>query len=295
VNKNLLTKEEIMSKNLSLTRRQVLKGAGAAALTGAASLVPAAKATAARAKAPRWAYIVDLRRCIGCRACTVACKAEFGVPLGAFRTAVYEEVTGTFPDSEKHLMPRLCNHCEGNQEDQVPPCVKICPEYPKDRRKFTTPEGKTIRYRGGATYKRPDGLILFENELCVGCGKCIDACPYGARSWNQSLLSGKDKTKNAITKCSFCQHRIDNGVEPACVNICQGKARLFGDLNDPESEVSKLTKEFNLVEKRNETTLLPGENTVPMVFYIDPRGALTKMTSAKQKFVKNEAIQDVII
>jgi tetrathionate reductase subunit B len=284
-----------MSKNLSLTRRQVLKGAGAAALTGAASLVPAAKASAARAKAPRWAYIVDLRRCIGCRACTVACKAEFGVPLGAFRTAVYEEVIGTFPTSEKHFMPRICNHCEGNQEDQVPPCVKICPEYPKDRRKFTTSDGKTIRYRGGATYKRPDGLILFENELCVGCGKCIDACPYGARTWNKSLLSGKDKTKNAITKCSFCQHRIDNGVEPACVNICQGRARLFGDLNDPESGVAKLVKEFNLVEKRNDTTLLPGENTVPMVFYIDPRGSLTKMASAKKKFVKNEAILDIIV
>ena len=284
-----------MSKNLSLTRRQVLKGAGAATLTGAASLVTTAKASAARAKAPRWAYIVDLRRCIGCRACTVACKAEFGVPLGAFRTAVYEEVTGTFPASEKHFMPRLCNHCEGNQEDKVPPCVKICPEYPKDRRKFTTSEGKTIRYRGGATYKRPDGLILFDNELCVGCGKCIDACPYGARTWNKSLLSGKDKTKNAITKCSFCRHRIDNGVEPACVNICQGRARLFGDLNDPASDVAKLIKDFNLVEKRNDTTLLPAENTVPMVFYIDPRGALTKMAIAKKKFVKNEAILDVII
>ncbi len=284
-----------MSKNLSLTRRQVLKGAGAAALTGAASLVPAARASAARAQAPRWAYIVDLRRCIGCRACTVACKAEFGVPLGAFRTAVYEEVTGTFPTSEKHFMPRLCNHCEGNQEDKVPPCVKICPEYPKDRRKFTTSEGKTIRYRGGATYKRPDGLILYDNDLCVGCGKCIDACPYGARNWNKQLLSGKDKTKNGITKCSFCQHRIDNGVEPACVNICQGRARLFGDLNDPASGVAKLAKEFNLVEKRNDTTLLPGENTVPMVFYIDPRGALTKMATAKKKFVKNEAILDAIV
>jgi tetrathionate reductase subunit B len=235
-----------------------------------------------------------LRRCIGCRACTVACKAEFAVPLGAFRTVVYEEVTGTFPASEKHFMPRLCNHCEGNQEDKVPPCVKICPEYPKDRRKFATSDGKTIRYRGGATYKRPDGLILFDNELCVGCGKCIDACPYGARAWNKSLLSGKDKTKNAITKCSFCRHRIDNGVEPACVNICQGRARLFGDLNDPESGVSKLAKEFNLVEKRNETTLLPGENTVPMAFYIDPRGALTKMAIAGKKFVKNEAIHDAI-
>ena len=111
-----------MSKNLSLTRRQVLKGAGAAALTGAASLVPAAKGIRGHVKKhPGGAFIVDLRRCIGCRACTVACKAEFDVPLGAFRTVVYEEVIGTFPNSEKHFMPRLCNHCEGNQEDQGPP------------------------------------------------------------------------------------------------------------------------------------------------------------------------------
>jgi len=283
-----------MQEQLSISRRQVLKGAGAAALTGAATLIPVPKAVAARGEAPRWAYIVDLRRCIGCRACTVACKAEFGVPLGAFRTSVYEEINGTFPSPEKNFLPRLCNHCEGNKDDKVPPCVKECPEYPKDRREFITADGKKIRYRGGATYKRPDGLILFDNSLCVGCGKCIEACPYGARNWDKSLLSGKDKTKNAITKCSLCQHRIDKGVEPACVNICQGRARLFGDLNNPASKVSKLVKEFGLVDKRNETTLLPGENTIPMCFYIDPKGALKKMASAKKKFEKNDAIVDVL-
>ena len=73
---------------------------------------------------------------------------------------------------------------------------------------LTTPEGKTIRYRYGATYKRPDGVILYDNDLCVGCGKCIDACPYGARNWNKQLLSGKDNTKNGIVKCDFCTHRI---------------------------------------------------------------------------------------
>jgi tetrathionate reductase subunit B len=283
-----------MNERLSLTRRQVLKGAGAATLTGAVSLVPAGKALAARAKAPRWAFVVDLRRCYGCRSCTVACKAEFNVPLGAFRAAVYEEVVGTFPNPEKLFLPRLCNQCEGNKEDEVPPCVKECPEYPKDRRKFTTADGKTIRYRGGATYKRPDGLVLFDNKFCTGCGKCIVACPYGARNWDKSLLSGKDKTKNAITKCDFCRHRIDNGVTPSCVNICPGRARIFGDLNDPTSPVSKLAKEFGFVDKRNETTLLPGENTVPMCFYIDPQGALTKMTVSKKKFEKNDAIVDVI-
>jgi len=283
-----------MSEKLSISRRQLLKGTGAAALTGAVSLVPTGKAIAAQAKAPRWAFIVDLRRCIGCRACTVACKAEFDVPLGAFRAAVYEEVTGTFPNSEKHFLPKLCNHCEGNKEDKIPPCVKECPEYPKDRRKFTTSDGKTIRYRGGATYKRPDGLILFDNSLCTGCGKCIEACPYGARNFNKLLISGKDSTKNGIIKCDFCDHRVSKGVAPSCVNICPGRARFFGDLNDPASEVSKLSKGFGLVEKRNETTLLPGENTVAMCFYIDPKGVLSKMAAAKKKYEKNDAILDVI-
>ncbi|MBW1608058.1 MAG: 4Fe-4S dicluster domain-containing protein [Deltaproteobacteria bacterium] len=284
-----------MDEQLSVSRRQVLKGAGAAALTGAAGLVTTGKAFAARAEAPRWAFIVDLRRCIGCRACTVACKAEFNVPLGAFRAAVYGEVTGVYPDSEMHFLPRLCNHCEGNKEDKVPPCVKECPEYPKDRREFVASDGKKIRYRGGATYKRPDGLILFDNKLCTGCGKCIEACPYGARNFNKLLISGKDSTKNGITKCNFCEHRIDNGVDPACVNICPGRARFFGDLNDPASKVSKLNKEFGLVDKRQETTLLPVENTVPMCFYIDDHGVLSKMAAAKQKFEKNDAISDRII
>jgi tetrathionate reductase subunit B len=284
-----------MSENVNLSRRQVIKGAGAVALGAAASIVPTGKASgASKKKAPRWAFIVDLQRCYGCHSCTIACKAEFDVPLGAFRAAVYEEISGKFPESERHFLPRLCNHCEGNKEDEIPPCVKICPEYPKGRKKFITAEGKTIRYRYGATYKRPDGLILYDNSLCVGCGKCIDKCPYGARNWNKRLMSGKDTTKNGITKCNFCQHRIDKGVTPSCVNICPARARIFGDLNDPDSEVSKLVKEFGLVDKRNESTLLPGENTVPMCFYIDPKGALSKMANAKKKYEQNEAWLDQV-
>jgi len=191
-------------------------------------------------------------------------------------------------------LPRICNHCEGNEEDKIPPCIKDCPEYPKDRRKFTTADGKTIRYRGGATYKRPDGLILYDNQYCTGCGKCINACPYGARNFDKLLVSGKDSTKNGIAKCSFCQHRIDAGVLPACVNICPPGARMFGDLNDATSKVAKLAAEFGLVEKRDQTTLLPGEKTKPMAFYIDPQGALAKMATAKKKYEKNEAWQDKI-
>ena len=283
-----------MKDGKGLTRRDVLKGGSVVAVGAAAGLLPAARAKAASAKAPRWAFVVDLRRCVGCRACTVACKAEFEVPLGAFRAAVYEEVTGTFPAAEKHFLPRLCNHCEGNEQDGVPPCVKICPEYPKDRRVFTTADGKKIRYRGGATFKRPDGMILYDNDLCVGCGKCIDSCPYGARNWDKSLISGKDTTKNGIVKCSFCEHRVANGVLPACVNICPTRARVFGDLNDPDSEVSQLVKQFRLEENRDQTTLLPAEGTVPMLFYVDPNGALAKMATVKRKYEGNDAWIDQI-
>jgi tetrathionate reductase subunit B len=222
----------------------------------------------------------------------MACKAEYGTLLGTWKTVVQDEVMGTYPNTTKIFMSKRCNHCEGNPEDKVPPCVKICPEYPKERQKFVVPGGaRPIRYRDGATYRRPDGLILFKNEYCTGCGKCIEACPYGARSFDKRIKAGKDSTKNGITKCTSCQHRVDKGLVPACVNICQSKARLFGDLNDPESEVSKLAKEFALLENRDKTTLLPGENTMPLVFYIDYQNAMSSKV-AKKKYEGNEALRD---
>ncbi len=278
-----------MVERIDVSRRDMLKKAGVAAVgVTAASLIPAMEAAAARGKAPRWVMVFDLRRCVGCRACTVACKAEFDVALGEWRTVVNEEIVGKYPETKKPFLPIRCNHCQGNDEDNVPPCVKDCPEYPKERQKYVTADGKKIRYRDGATYKRPDGLILIKNEHCTGCGKCIKACPYGARTFNKRLISGKDSTKNGITKCSSCRHRIDKGIAPACVNICPGRARLFGDINDPGSEVSKLAKEFNLAKNREKTTLLPGENTVPMNFYIDPDNVL-KTRMATKKYEDNEA------
>ncbi len=278
-----------MSDKFSATRRQMLKGAGAAGLAAAASLVPSGHAAAKRrgrkkAKAPKWAMVFDLRRCVGCRACTVACKAEYDVPLGVWNTVVNEEMVGRYPDTKKPFLPIRCNHCAGNRTDGVPPCVKNCPEYPKQRQKYITPDGKKIRYRDGATYKRPDGLILLKNQYCTGCGKCIKACPYGARAFNKHLKAGKDTSKNGIAKCSSCAHRIDKGVVPACVNICPGRARVFGDLNDKNSEVAKLVKKFKLKEKRDKTTLLPKKDTVPMNFYIDPDKVLkTKMAKKVYK------------
>jgi tetrathionate reductase subunit B len=263
-------------------RRDVLKGAGVVAAGSAALATPVRKAEAA-GKAPRWGMVMDMRKCIGCRACTVACKSENGVSLGRFRTVIQEKTFGTFPNTGKAFLPIMCNHCEGKEEDKVPPCVKACPEYPGQRMTYLLPDGKKIRYRGGATYKRPDGLILIDKELCIGCGKCIDACPYGVRSFDPFVKAGKKPEKQAVDKCDMCAHRVDNGVEPSCVNTCQGKARIFGDLNDPESEVSKLIAEHGL--KNPDNVLLPEEDTKPNVFYIDPDNVLkatyTKRTKGK--------------
>ena len=267
--------------NSTIGRRQVLKGAGVVAAGTAALATPAKQAEAAK-KAPRWAMVMDLRKCIGCRACTVACKSENNVSLGRFRTVIQHKMIGTFPNVTKVNLPLMCNHCTSNKEDasaKVPPCVKICPEYPGERQTYVTPEGKKIRYRGGATYRRPDGLILVDVEKCIGCGKCIDGCPYGVRSFDPFTKAGKKPEKQAVDKCDFCKHRIDNGVEPACVNTCQGRARIFGDLNDPESEVAKLVKEHNL----EKSVLLPEEKTNPHVFYIDPDNLLKTAYRQREK------------
>jgi tetrathionate reductase subunit B len=225
-------------------------------------------------EAPRWAMVFDLRKCIGCRGCTVACKAEFEVPLNQWRAVVQAKEIGEFPKTKKIFVPLMCNHCEGDAVDEVPPCVKACPQYPGERAEYTAPDGKKIRYRTGATYKRPDGMILIDNSQCIGCGRCIEACPYGVRSFNPLIKAGKAPDKNGIEKCSMCQHRVDQGVEPACVQTCTGTARIFGDLKDPESQVAKLIAEWKLADNRDKTTLLPEAGTFPHVFYIDPDGVL---------------------
>ncbi len=270
-------------KTPEMSRRKFLGGAGSAAAVGAVALAtPGVNLEAAQSKkAPRWAMVMDLRRCIGCRACTVACKSENNVSLGRFRAVIQEKTMGTFPDTKKAFLPLMCNHCEGNKKDGVPPCVKACPEFPGKRAKYKTPDGKTIRYRKGATYKRPDGMILIDKKACIGCGKCIDACPYGVRSFDPFVKAGGDPTKQAADKCDMCVHRVDNGVEPSCVNTCQGRARIYGDLNDPNSEVAKLVKEHNLAKDAN--VLLPEEGTKPHVFYIDPDNMLKRLYTQRKK------------
>lgn len=150
--------------------------------------------------------VVDLDRCIGCKACQVACKMENGVALGSSRIKVLAiGPTGTYPDLEMYFLPVMCQHCE------EPPCVKVCPT--------------------GASYIRnEDGLVLVEKEKCIGCKSCLRACPYEANLFNNEM--------RVSDKCTLCEHLQAEGELPACVKICAGSALIFGDINDPESKVS---------------------------------------------------------
>ncbi len=185
----------------------------------------------------RWAMVVDLRRCIGCMACVAACKAEYDVPLGVWRTTVQVKNTGKFPNARRNFMPRLCNHCDN------PPCVRNCPT--------------------AATYKHEEGFVLQRYERCIGCRTCMIACPYNAR-----FMLPRNRTRvginNVVDKCTFCDHRVSQGLVPACVQTCLGRARIFGDINDPNSEVARL------VGTHKTATLKPNKGTRPQVYYIKP-------------------------
>lgn len=282
-----------MSTTKSVSRRDIIKTGGIAAVAATATKLMPSEAAAAKKEVPRWAMVIDLRRCIGCRGCTIACKSEFGVALGRWNAVVKQIEHGKYPNAKKAFLPRLCNHCAGEfKEDfQVPPCVEKCPEAKSGERKKL---GK-VRYRTGATYKRPDGMILMDMSLCIGCYKCIDACPYGVRHIDPFVkLTRTDREKDlGVGKCTFCQHRVDKGLMPSCVNTCQGRARIFGDLNDPNSEVSQLSKEFGLEGNRLKTTLLPDELTMPFVLYVDPDGILSRYKIDKK--TKEKEFNDQVI
>ncbi len=200
--------------------------------------------------------VIDTRRCIGCRACTVACKSEFDVALGVWRSCVIQKDNkGT-----RRFLPLLCNHCK--QSDL--PCVNVCPG---DERAdvYTARDGLKIEYTHRASHRRPDGVVAVAPELCIGCGLCIQACPYGARFFDPNQKPGSERAigKWAVSKCDYCKHRIDQGIAPSCVNTCQGRARIFGDLNDSSSAVSKLLKEHRTAR------LLEEKGTDPQTCYID--------------------------
>ncbi|MBD3649218.1 MAG: 4Fe-4S dicluster domain-containing protein [Pseudomonadales bacterium] len=206
---------------------------------GAATAVGAIATTGLRATSnviatdkPRkvqYGMVIDVRRCVGCHACTVACKSENDVAVGENRSWVEYVEKGEYPNVGRSFLPRLCNHCS------EPPCVYVCPT--------------------NATYKREqDGIVVMDQGLCIGCKYCIQACPYDARY--------VDPYMGWVDKCDFCIHRVSQGLVPSCVQTCIGGARIFGDLGDPESEVSKLIAQ-------NDVTVLRGEmGTFPNVYYI---------------------------
>ncbi|KKN34103.1 hypothetical protein LCGC14_0797110 [marine sediment metagenome] len=245
------------NKEANSSRRQFLKQASTVAAVSSFGLAMNTKIPGLGAEEKglaRYVMVVDMRKCYGCRACTVACKSEFQVPLGVFRAVVKEKDSGIFPKAKRFFQPILCNHCAN------PPCVEACPVDPvKETYKHN---GKAVEYEKKATFQRPDGLVLVDYERCIGCHACVEACPYKARYVDPIRWAGADTDNKTIGKCVFCFHRIDKGVTPSCVNTCPAEARIFGDMNDPKSKVSKLLKEHKT------QVLFPEEGTNPHVFYI---------------------------
>jgi tetrathionate reductase subunit B len=216
----------------------LVAGVAAAFAAVAASMLPATadkpdqktrRTAEKRGRRIQYGMVIDVRRCIGCHSCTVACKAEFDVPLGVNRSWVEYVEKGEYPNVGRSFLPRLCNHCS------EPPCVGVCPT--------------------GATYKRDqDGIVVVDNGLCIGCKYCIQACPYDARFLNP--------VTQIADKCDFCIHRVSKGLVPSCVNTCVGGARIFGDLGDPDSNISKLIASNRVTVLRREM------GTLPNVYYI---------------------------
>ncbi|MCL4425141.1 MAG: 4Fe-4S dicluster domain-containing protein [Firmicutes bacterium] len=208
-----------------------------------------------------WGMVIDMRKCTGCHSCTVACIAENKLPPGVVYRPVIDQEKGIYPHVGRSFLPRPCQHC-GDA-----PCVRACPV--------------------GASYKRPDGIVGLDYDKCVGCRYCIAACPYGARTFDfgeyytaatpalqdyEKLSSfeygkkrprdGKSSPVGNVRKCTFCLHRLDAGMLPACVTTCIGHATYFGDLNDPNSLVAELAA------RPNATVLKPEMGTKPSVYYL---------------------------
>ena len=184
----------------------------------------------------QYGMIIDLERCVGCHACTIACRAEWEVPVPYQRNWV-KRLGPTMTDDgmAATYYPGLCNHCD------KPPCVEECPADPAEMTFKDAKTGKTTTMTVAATWKDPfDGSVQVDKDRCLGCGACADACPYGARYVNPAMAD--DNSEGKVDKCTYCKPRVEAGLEPACVQTCIADARIFGDLTDPNSEVSKYVK-----------------------------------------------------
>jgi molybdopterin-containing oxidoreductase family iron-sulfur binding subunit len=221
-------------------------------------------------KAPeerRWAMLLDLRKCVGCHACTVACVSENKLPPKMHYRPVYEYEQGEYPKVSRTFLPRPCMQCDN------PPCVEVCP------------------VKGEATWKETKGIgagvVKINYAKCIGCGLCVPACPYGARTMDAGefhtaaspvpqkyelmpsfeygkhwVRSGKNQPIGNARKCHFCVHRLANGMLPQCITTCIGRAGYFGDENDPESLIAK-------VKKANKIQVLKEDKgTKPRVYYV---------------------------
>lgn len=177
----------------------------------------------------KYGFVIDNRKCIGCHACTTACKSEHNVPVGVNRTWVKQVEKGEFPDSRRLFSVMRCNHCTDA------PCVEICPTE--------------------ALFVREDGIVDFDKDRCIGCKSCMQACPYDALYI--------DPETSTAAKCNYCAHRIDVGLEPACVNVCPEHAIISGDMEDAGSEIAQLLARQAVKVRK------PEKGTQPNLFYID--------------------------
>jgi len=177
----------------------------------------------------KYGFIIDNRKCIGCHACTTACKSEHDVPVGVNRTYVKQVEKGEFPDTRRIFSVMRCNHCTDA------PCVTICPVE--------------------ALYTREDGIVDFDNNRCIGCKSCMQACPYDALYI--------DPDTHTAAKCNYCAHRVDVGREPACVTVCPEHAIIAGDMDNPNTEIS------HLLARQQVKVRKPEKGTNPNLFYID--------------------------
>jgi phenylacetyl-CoA:acceptor oxidoreductase subunit 1 len=212
----------------------------------------------------RYGMVIDLKKCVGCYACVVKCKQVHFMPPGMKWRKLLMSETGAYPNATKHVYPVLCNHCAD------PVCVKACPT--------------------GATQQLEDGIVTIDEDKCVGCRYCLIACPYQVRTYNsdeKDYFPGQGPTEfeklraklyphqtGVVLKCNFCRERIEAGIKKglkpgqdmeattACVNICPSKAMVFGDLDEPDSEVSRYISEKRAVQ------LHPEYGTDPSVYYV---------------------------
>jgi Fe-S-cluster-containing dehydrogenase component/formate-dependent nitrite reductase membrane component NrfD len=197
---------------------------------------------------PNYGFAIDLRKCIGCHACTIACKSEHDIPVGVNRCWVKTVEKGTFPQTQRLFFPVLCNQCEDA------PCMNICPT--------------------GALFKRRDGIVDLNGDSCIGCRACMAACPY-----DQLFIDPNTRTAE---KCNFCANRVENKLEPACVSVCPTECRIFGDLEDPTSEVAQIVQREAFMLRK------PEKGTGPKIFYLGADEAAIRPEIAVRPFMFRE-------